>query len=315
MIGVLLTNLGTPEQATTAAVRRYLAEFLADPRVVEIPKFIWRPILHGIVLRTRPKKSAALYKKIWLPEGSPLLIYSQRLTQNLQQYLYNQNIIVELGMRYGTPSIATALEKLKQKNISSLIVLPLYPQYAAATTASTFDAVTKVLKTWRYIPKLNFIQEYYTDVSYISAVADSIKKYKPIDHFLLFSFHGLPKRSITLGDPYQQQCLATAQLIAEQLQLNSDQWQVAFQSRFGRTEWLQPYCDQTLRELPKRGIKHVSVVCPGFAVDCLETLEEIAQQNRAIFLQAGGKSFNYIPALNDTDKHINLLADLVTKLF
>jgi protoporphyrin/coproporphyrin ferrochelatase len=317
MIGVLLANLGTPTQATTTAVRRYLAEFLADPRIVEISKLIWLPILHGLVLRTRPQKSAKLYQKIWLPEGSPLLIYSQRLAKKLQlklQQNHGGEVAIELGMRYGQPSIASALEKLKQKNIKKLIILPLYPQYSATTTASTFDAVAKTLKDWRYLPELHFIQQYYSESNYTNAVANSIKQHKPENNVLLFSFHGLPKRNTDLGDPYQQQCLTTAQTIAEKLQLPNDKWMTVFQSRFGRAEWLQPYCDQTLKELPKRGIKNISVVCPGFSVDCLETLEEIAQQNREIFLRAGGESFNYIPALNDNDEQINLLSELIRGL-
>lgn len=315
MIGILLTNLGTPVSPASTDIRRYLAEFLSDPRVVEIPALIWQPILHGLVLRTRPKKTAKLYQKIWRSEGSPLLIYSVNLAQKLQQQLqsnYDKDITVELGMRYGKPSIAQALEKLKQKNIDKLIILPLYPQYSATTTASTFDAVMRVLKTWRYLSEFHFIQQYYDNADYLSAIVTSIQKQNNNKNFLLFSFHGLPKRSIALGDPYHQQCLKTAELIAKKLALTKEQWTVAFQSRFGRAEWLQPYCDQTLRELPKRGIKNVSVVCPGFSVDCLETLEEIAMQNRDVFLQAGGENFNYIPALNDGDEQVKMLANLMS---
>lgn len=316
MIGVLLANLGTPNAPTPSAVRHYLAEFLSDPRVVEIPKWLWQPILHAVVLRTRPQKSAKLYQKIWLSEGSPLLIYSQRLAKKLQQYLQqnnNQQIIVELGMRYGEPSMASALTKLKEQKTDSLIVLPLYPQYAAATTASTFDVLTQTLKTQRYLPELHFIRQYYDNADYISAIANSIRQQKFPNDFLLFSFHGLPKRSIAQGDPYHKQCLTTAKLIADKLQLGVEQWTTVFQSRFGRTEWLQPYCDQTLRELPRQGKRNVTVVCPGFPVDCLETLEEIALQNRDIFLQAGGESFNYIPALNDADEQVKMLAELIKR--
>lgn len=319
MIGILLTNLGTPDAPTTAAVRRYLAEFLADRRVVEIPKLAWWPILHGLVLRLRPRRSAKLYQKIWTAKGSPLLIHSQQLAQNLQLALTLSSakpVTVALGMRYGNPSISQAFAKFQQKNIQQLIVLPLYPQYAAATTGSTFDAVTNILKSWRFVPKFHFIQEYYTEPKYISALTAHIRTQlqhcKPNAH-IVFSFHGLPKRNASLGDPYQQQCEATAQKLANKLQLPGKNWSLAFQSRFGRAEWLQPYCDQTLQRLAKRGKKNVVVVCPGFAVDCLETLEEIALQYRDVFLQAGGKHFHYIPALNASDAHVEMLMALVKK--
>jgi ferrochelatase len=319
MIGVLLTNLGTPDAPTASAVRRYLTEFLSDSRVVEIPQFLWRPILHGIVLRFRPQRSAKLYQKIWMSEGSPLLVHSQRLAQKIQQELnakFNKPVTVVLGMRYGNPSIPQALAELQQKNIQQLLVLPLYPQYSAATVGSTFDAVANVIKKWRCVPDLQFISNYYDDANYIAAVGNSIRRHwqqHGQNSHLLFSFHGLPKRCIDLGDPYQQQCQITAKLIADNLQLPQENWSMAFQSRFGRAEWLQPYCDKTLRELPKQGRKNIAVICPGFAVDCLETLEEIAMQNREIFLQAGGKHFAYIPALNDSDDQIRVLLELIAK--
>jgi len=333
MIGVLVTNLGTPDAPTPSALRRYLAEFLWDPRVVEIPRPLWWLILNGIVLRVRPKKSAQLYQKIWTPEGSPLLVNSRKLVNKLQNKISAETFTstsmstgsrlpsrddeglfkVVLGMRYGNPSIKDALEELKQHNVEQIIVLPLFPQYSAATTAATFDAVTETIKTWRYIPSIKFISHYFDHTGYIDIVADSIRAQYNSNHHLVFSFHGLPKRCVELGDPYQQQCQTTAKLIAEKLQLSSEQYTVAFQSRFGYAEWLQPYCDETLRALPQKGIKHISVVCPGFAVDCLETLEEIAQQNREIFLNAGGESFNYIPALNANDKHIEFLTQLIVE--
>lgn len=310
MIGVLLTNLGTPDAPTPAALRCYLAEFLSDPRVIEIPKLLWWPILHGIILRTRPQRSAALYQKIWTPEGSPLLVYSQRLAEKLQQQL-GSNIKVALGMRYGNPSINHALEELR--NTQKVIILPLYPQYAASTTGSTFDAVVNVLKKWRHVPELHFIQPYHQEPAYIAAITETIRMHWDGQSHLLFSFHGLPQRAVKLGDPYQRQCQATAYAIAETLHLNPDQWRVVFQSRFGYAEWLQPYCDKTLQSLPQQGIKSVTVVCPGFAIDCLETLEEIMQQNRDIFIKAGGESFRYIPALNNSEAHIKMITMIIHK--
>lgn len=308
--GILLANLGTPSAPTRKAVRKYLAEFLWDPRVVEIPRPLWWFILHGIVLRVRPKKSAKLYQQIWTAEGSPLLVYSQRLAVALQRQLQDKAIVV-LGMRYGEPSIENALNQLHEQRVDRIIVLPLYPQYSATTTASIFDAVAAAFKKWRYLPKLDFIQQYFDQPDYIQAITDSIcQQYNP-EHHLIFSFHGLPQRCVELGDPYQQQCQKTAELIAANLQLSKANYSVVFQSRFGAAEWLKPYCDVTLRELPKKGIKQVSVVCPGFAVDCLETLEEIAQQNREIFLQAGGEEFTYIPALNDSVAQVDILKKLI----
>lgn len=317
--GILLTNLGTPAAPTTKAVRKYLAEFLWDPRVVEIPRPVWWLILHGIVLRVRPKKSAKLYQAIWMEEGSPLLIYSQRLAENLQIKLNashglsdrDETHTVRLGMRYGQPSIENALNELRDHKVDRVIVLPLYPQYSAATTASTFDAIAKTLKKWRYIPQIKFIQQYFNHPEYITAVANSIAEQKRSNSHLVFSFHGLPKRCVDLGDPYQQQSHATAELIAAKLRLSKKDYSVVFQSRFGAAEWLKPYCDETLRSMPKQGIKDVTLVCPGFAVDCLETLEEIAQQNRETFLEAGGEKFSYIPALNDAQQHTELLVSLI----
>ncbi len=316
-IGVLITNLGTPDAPTARALRPYLAEFLSDTRVVEIPKPLWWLILHGIVLRLRPKRSAKLYQKIWTPAGSPLLINSKNIVTALQQQLSqesSQSLQVVLGMRYGKPSIQQALETLQKADCSKILVLPLFPQYSAATTASVFDAVAAVLKTWRVIPALQMLTHYYDCPAYITAIADSIRQHwqqHGEQQLLLFSFHGLPQRCINLGDPYQQQCQTTATLVAAQLQLPPEKWSVVFQSRFGRAQWLQPYCDITLKSLPTQGIKNVSVICPGFAVDCLETLEEINQLNRELFLQAGGEEFHYIPALNDSTAQINLLKTLI----
>jgi ferrochelatase len=312
MIGVLLTNLGTPSAPTPRALKKYLAEFLSDPRVVEIPKLLWQLILHAIVLPLRPKKSAKLYQKIWRPEGSPLLINSQRLTEKLQNALPQEYKVV-LGMRYGKPSIAEALNELKKHPLTSLIILPLYPQYSSTTTASTFDAVAAVLKTWRVIPEVHFISSYYDNENYISALANSVRS-QNIKDYLLFSFHGLPQRFIDKGDPYQEQCFTSARLVAEKLQLPKEKWGVVFQSRFGKAKWIQPYCDVTLKKMPAQGYKNISILCPGFAVDCLETLEEIAIQNRQLFLGADGESFNYIPALNDSNEQVEMLAAILKKI-
>ena len=318
-LGVLITNLGTPDAPTPAALRRYLGEFLSDPRVIEMPRLLWWPILHGVILRIRPRRAAHAYGKIWSEDGSPLLAISKRQAAALEQALIARcpgPVRVALGMRYGTPSIASALEELRRAGARRLLVLPLYPQYSATSTASTIDAVADVLKTWRRQPELRTIHHYHDHPEYIRALADSVRAYWS-EHGeperLLFSFHGLPKRNLLAGDPYHCECHKTARLVAEQLQLAESRWLVAFQSRFGRQEWLKPYCDHTLRDWGKAGMKRVDVICPGFSADCLETLEEIDQQNRALFLNAGGGAYHYIPALNDSPAHIDLLASLITQ--
>jgi ferrochelatase len=315
--GVLLTNLGTPDAPTPAALRRYLAEFLWDPRVVEAPRWLWWLALHGVILRIRPARSAHAYQKIWTEQGSPLLAISRRQAEAVEQAVqarFNGRVVVALGMRYGTPSIREALEQLRAAQVCRILVFPLYPQYSASTTASTFDAVAQVLKTWRWLPELRMINHYHDDTGYISAVANGIRdawRNRPPAERLMFSFHGLPKRYLLQGDPYHCECHKTARLIAEQLNLPEDRWQVAFQSRFGREEWLKPYADHTLQEWAKAGVKSVDVVCPGFSADCLETLEEVAMQNRNIFLNAGGECYHYIPALNDRPEHIRALVRLI----
>lgn len=312
--GVLLTNLGTPDAPTAKALQKYLAEFLSDPRVIEVPKLIWWFILHGIILRIRPGRSAAAYKKIWTDAGSPLLAITKKQVGALAALLSDKNIRLQPAMRYGNPSIKAGLEKLRQANMNRLLIFPLYPQYAAATTASTFDAVAEVLKTWRYIPELRMITHYHDHPDYISALANSINKHRQLyqrPDKLLFSFHGLPKHYVLAGDPYHCECHKTARLVAEKLKLNDDDWLVTFQSRFGAREWLQPYTDKTLTALAENGTKHVQVVCPGFSADCLETLEEINIQNKKIFIAAGGESFSYIPALNDDHEHIATLAKIM----
>jgi len=306
-VGVLLTNIGTPENPTPLSVRRYLKKFLSDRRVVEIPRLIWLPILYGFILPFRSKKSAKLYQKIWTPEGSPLLCYSQKLRDALAEKL---KIPIALGMHYSEPSIASALLELKKKNIDKIIILPLYPQYSATTTASTFDAVASILKTWRVVPEIRMITDYADHPLYIKALAESIRSSHKSQRFI-FSFHGIPKKCITAGDPYQTRCETTVALLAQELNLNENDYSLTFQSRLGRAEWLQPYTDKTLQALPENGITDISVICPGFAVDCLETLEEIAIQGKQQFLNQGGKRFQYIPALNDGKNHIELLTEII----
>ena len=315
--GILITNLGTPDAPTPAALRKYLAQFLSDPRVIETPRLLWWPILHGIILRLRPRRSARAYREVWTDAGSPLLNISHRQCDAIRLALNevaDQPYRVELGMRYGDPSIRSALDRLRSHNMNRLLVLPLYPQYSAATTASTFDAVADVLKTWRCIPEVRMVNSYHDDPGYIAALAESIRNHwaqhgKP--DRLLFSFHSLPEAYVLAGDPYRDECVATARLAARALDLHEDTWEVSFQSRFGPRKWLQPYTDKLLRKWGKSGIGHVQVICPGFAADCLETLEEIKIQNRDFFLDAGGKNFSYIPALNDSPAHIAALKDII----
>jgi len=311
--GILLVNLGTPNSTSPRDLRRYLKEFLSDPRVVEVPRAIWWLILNGFILTTRPKKSAALYEKIWTENGSPLLCHSQNLARQLQAVL-GATYKVVLAMRYGDPSIANGLAQLKNAGIDRILVLPLYPQYSATTTASTFDAVTQELQQWRQIPELRFINRYHNDTGYIEAIADSIRDFRStrdeVDR-LLISFHGIPQDYADAGDPYPNECQISARMIAEKLGLADEQWAMTFQSRIGRKPWLQPYTDETLKRWANEGIKRVQVICPGFPVDCLETLEEVGKENRDYFLQAGGESYEYIPALNTSDQHIQLLKNLV----
>jgi len=319
--GVLLTNLGTPDAPDTPALRRYLKEFLWDPRVVEVPRPVWWLILNGIILRTRPAKSAAAYQGVWdqLGEGSPLLAVSRRQQEGLQQRLearFDGPVKVALGMRYGNPSLAAGLAELNRAGARRILVLPLYPQYSGSTTGSTFDAVTQELQQWRWIPELRFVQHYPKDPGYIAALASSIRdhwaEHGPPDR-LVMSFHGVPKRYLLQGDPYHCECHATARLLAEALELPEGRWQVTFQSRFGRAEWLKPYTDETLKALPGEGVKRVDVVAPGFPADCLETLQELNEENREYFLEAGGEAFHYIPALNDRADHLDALADLAAR--
>ncbi|EGV52212.1 ferrochelatase [endosymbiont of Riftia pachyptila] len=318
-LGVLLVNLGTPDAPTTASVRRYLAEFLSDPRVVELPRLLWMLILHGIILRTRPKHSAAAYRGVWGEQGSPLMEISRQqesaLRSRLQQRL-NGQVELELAMRYGNPSIASALERLRKKNLQRLLVLPLYPQYSATTTASTFDAVTSELQHWRRLPELRFINRYWNQADYIQLLADNIRHFRQAKgepQRLLFSFHGIPQSYADQGDPYPSECLQTARRTAEALGLDEDEWALSFQSRFGRQEWIKPYTDVTLKAWGTERLQRVHVVSPGFSADCLETLEELGEENRHYFQQAGGGEYAYIPALNEHPDHIGMLANLVCR--
>jgi len=318
-IGVLITNLGTPDEPTTPALRRYLREFLSDPRVVEVPRLLWWLILNGVILRIRPRRSAAAYRTVWTERGSPLLFHTQDQHQALQAKLaerYGDDVVVEYAMRYGNPSIASGLQKLFDAGARKLVVLPLYPQYSAATTGSTFDAISHDFSKRRWLPDFRFVGHYHDEPKYIAAVADSIKKFwethgKP--EKLILSYHGVPLRYLHEGDPYHCECHKTSRLIAEQLGLEKHEYMTTFQSRFGREEWLQPYTDATLKALPEQGIKRIHVVCPGFSADCLETIEEIGEENREYFMEAGGKDYAYIPALNAEPAHIDALADIIDK--
>jgi ferrochelatase len=315
--GVLLVNLGTTDEPTADAVRRYLAEFLWDPRVIELPRPLWWLILHGVILRIRPAKVAKAYQAIWTEQGSPLLAISEKLTDALQKRLSEQSaqrIEVALAMRYGRPSIEKALHVLRERGMRRLLVVPLYPQYSATTTATVFDEVARVLSSWRWLPELHFIQHYHDHALYIRALADSVRKHwenRSQPEKLVMSFHGIPKRYFLAGDPYHCECQKTGRLLADELGLNEDQWQLTFQSRVGREEWLKPYTDETMKALGKQKLSSVDVICPGFSVDCLETLEEIDEQNREFFQSAGGGEFSYIPALNDSAGHVDLLAELI----
>lgn len=313
--GILVVNLGTPDAPEKGALRRYLGEFLSDRRVVELPRALWLPLLHLIILNTRPKKSAEAYKSIWVEEkGSPLMIHSQAIADKIGAQ-YGDDTVTLLAMRYGTPSIKDALESMRKQQVDKLIVLPLYPQYAAATTGSIFDAVSKIFQRWRWVPEFHFISSYYQHQAFIDAKAAHIQDYwdqhgkKP---FLMMSFHGIPKPYFLKGDPYYCHCVLTARGIAAKLNLDDDSWMMTFQSRFGKQEWLKPYTDHTLQSLPKeRGIKDIDVVCPGFAADCLETLEEIAVENQEYFMEAGGESYRYIPCLNESERHIEALKHII----
>ena len=317
-IGVLITNLGTPDAPNKKELKVYLNQFLSDPRVIELPKILWQIILKLVILQIRPSKSAEAYKQIWTDKGSPLLDIANRQLNKIQSSFSskNENIVFEVGMRYGNPSIPDALLKLQKKQVRRLLVLPMYPQYCAATTGSTFDEVTNVLQKWRWIPEMRFINQYFEEKNYIEALSNSIKSFwkkTPKPQKIIFSYHGIPKRYLTNGDPYHCFCLKTTRLVKENMGLSDDEIMTTFQSRFGREEWLKPYTSETLKELPKQGIKNIHIVSPGFSSDCLETLEELEEENKEYFMESGGENYHYIPCLNDHDDHIDVFVNLIKK--
>jgi ferrochelatase len=316
-IGVLVVNLGTPDSPSYFAVQRYLREFLGDRRVINTSRLIWLPLLYGVILPFRPMRTARKYRKIWLNEGSPLSVYSRRLTTKIGLELQagvGGQVRVELGMTYGNPSIAHALEALMAQNVKKLLVLPLYPQYCSSTTGSVFDRASRALQRWRWLPETRFINDYYHDSGYIDALSARI-----LEHWaetgershLLFSYHGIPAAYVADGDPYQAQAEATTRLVASRLGLAPGEWSHCYQSRFGSVEWLQPYTEDTLESLAKRGVRKLTVASPSFAVDCLETLEEVAMEYRDKFLELGGERLTLVPALNDDDRHAQVLAAIV----
>ncbi|MFC0445051.1 ferrochelatase [Pseudidiomarina halophila] len=318
-VGVLITNLGTPDAPDTPSLRRYLKEFLSDPRVVEVPRVLWWLILNGVILRIRPRRSAAAYKTVWTEQGSPLMFHTEAQAKELQASLakdYGDDVVVRFAMRYGSPGMASVLDEMLSSGVRKLVLLPLYPQYSGATSGSTFDALARDFLQRRWLPDLRFISHYHDDAGYIDACVQQIKAFwqqhgRP--QKLIFSYHGVPKNYLLKGDPYHCECHKTSRLIAEQLELGKDDYLTTFQSRFGREEWLQPYTDETLKALPDLGVKNVQVFCPGFSADCLETIEEIGEENREYFEQAGGEHYAYIPALNASEPHIAALTALVKR--
>ncbi|TVQ48718.1 MAG: ferrochelatase [Gammaproteobacteria bacterium] len=318
-LGVLVVNLGTPDAPEPGPVRRYLKEFLWDPRIIELPRPLWWAILNLVILNIRPRRSARAYREVWTDEGSPLLVYTRRVAERLEQELATAlpgPVRVAVGMTYGNPSIASALATLREAGCRRLLVLPLYPQYSATTTGSVFDRLASCLMRTRWLPELRFITTYHDEPLYIEALASRIEQHWQTHgrgERLLFSFHGIPRRYLLNGDPYHCQCHKTARQVAERLGLAQDQWHVAFQSRVGREEWLRPYTDETLEQWGADGLGDIDVVCPGFAADCLETLEEIAMENAERFAEHGGGTLRYIPALNDGADHIALLATLARR--
>jgi ferrochelatase len=318
-VGILLANLGTPDAPTPKALRSYLGQFLMDRRIVEIPRFIWCWILHCIILVVRPKKSAEKYAQIWMKEGSPLFVHSQKQAQLLRGFLSQKvksPFVVELGMSYGNPSMKSAIENLKAQHCDKILLFPLFPQYAASSTAAVYDAVWKVLLKMRNVPAIRTVRHYHDHPAYIKALASSVNDYWMINgrpDQLVMSFHGVPRFHLDKGDPYHCECHKTARLLAESLGLNKDKYQVAFQSRFGKQEWLKPYFANTLEALGKAKISRIDVICPGFSSDCLETLEEIAIEGKHIFQSNGGGDYNYIPALNENDAWIHAMTEIAVE--
>ena len=319
-LGVLLVNLGTPQAPETKAVRRYLSQFLSDPRIIELPRWLWNIILHGIILRFRPAKSAAAYREVWSEEtGSPLLSISKAQTAAIKAELtqrFGDHVTVELGMRYGHPSIDEAVTKLEAANVRRMVVLPMYPQYSGTTTASVFDGVAERMQRTRWIPEMRFINQFCDQDAYVQALAATVKE-SWAEHgrgdLLVMSYHGIPKRYLLSGDPYHCLCHKTSRLLAEALDIGKDDIKVVFQSRVGREEWLRPYCDETMKTLPGEGYKSIDVICPAFSADCLETIEEISGENKEYFMENGGERFQYIPCLNDRADHVKFLSDLIVR--
>ena len=310
---IIYCNLGTPQAPTAPALRRYLAEFLSDPRVVEIPRFLWLMILHGIILRVRPAKSAHKYASIWTAEGSPLKVWTEKQGLALQKLFDPQKVVVRYAMRYGSPAVPLVLDELKAQGVTRVLVLPAYPQYSGTTTASVFDAVYAWGMRTRNLPELRFINHYHDHPGYINALADKIRSHWAQHgraEQLVMSFHGVPERTLQLGDPYHCECHKTARLLGEALGLSKDEYKVCFQSRFGKAKWLEPYTEPTVRELARLGCRSVHIVCPGFVSDCLETLEEIALEVKAAFLEEGGEQFHYIECINDSPVWINAMHNL-----
>lgn len=311
---VLLVNLGTPEAPTPRAVRRYLKQFLSDPRVIEIPQALWWPILHGVVLTTRPRHSAQKYARVWTEEGSPLKVHTSRLARLLRDTLGLQiraPFIVDFAMRYGEPSIHDTLVRLKSEKCERVLILPLYPQYASSTTGSTLDEVARFLQRTRNVPEIRLVKHFHDHPAYIGALASLVREHwqaRGRPDKLLMSFHGLPRNTLERGDPYHCECQKTARLLADELQLADGDWQIAFQSRFGRLEWLKPYTASTLADYGRKALRRVDVICPGFVADCLETLEEIGIEGKETFLGAGGKEFCLLPCLNERDDWVRALA-------
>jgi len=311
--GVLLANLGTPERPESKSVARFLRAFLSDPRVIDLPRWLWLPLLNLVIIPLRSSRSAAAYKSIWWPEGSPLLVLTQRLAGKLSGVL-DKAVTVATGMRYGEPSIKKALDELRLDGTTDVIVLPLFPQFSYTTSASVFDAVESGLKELHWQPAVHHINDYHVHPAWVSAIAESIRSFREERgeaEQLIFSLHGIPQRYVTQGDPYESQCRASVAAIVEAAGLTEDQWTLTFQSRVGREPWLQPYTDIVLKEMAEKGVRHVQVICPGFSMDCLETLEEIAMQNSELFEEAGGEKLEYIPALNDSEAQVAVMKALV----
>lgn len=316
-LGVLVTNLGTPEAPTKAALKPYLKEFLSDPRVVEVPRLLWSLILNGVILRIRPKRSAEAYETVWTERGSPLLYHTQDQAAAIDKQLKQQfgdKVVVDFAMRYGQPSISDRIDRMLQAGVRKLLVLPLYPQYSASTVASTFDAVAKDFSKRRWLPEFRFITHYHDFEPFIAAAAERIERHWATHgraDKLIFSYHGVPLRYLKNGDPYHCECYKTSRLLAQKLGLSDSEYLTTFQSRFGREEWLQPYTDETMKSLPAKGVKSVQVFCPGFSADCLETIEEIGEENKAYFIENGGERYEYISALNAEPQHIDALVQLI----